>query len=480
VNSLFPIADSLTGKREFTSLTPIFPEFHATPEKNSMKTTKQIFAAALIALLIGTAGVAESVKFTEHKLKNGLRIILSEDHSAPTYSISVTYNAGSRDERAGRTGFAHLFEHMMFQGSENVGKGEHFIIIENNGGGMNGSTSADRTEYHETLPANQIDLGLFLEADRMRSLVINQANLDNQRATVQEEKRLRYDNQAYGRTFDTLFDTAYDNFAYKHSTIGSMEDLNAATVQDVAQFFKTYYAANNAVLSMVGDFKTNEVLAKIEKYFGNIPSQPAPPAPDMTEPKQTGERRKTIDDPLAQLTRLDIAYKIPPSNTPDWYALYVLGEILSTGQSSRLYQKLVREKQVVLQAQAGEFERRGPDLFIGILMVAPGKDPAEVEKLFYEEIERLKNEPVTDAEIAKVRMAIKRGEVEQLEGTLYRASELGKDAVFFNDPNVINTSNEKALGVTKDQIQKAARTYLTEANRTVITTVPKPRAGGAQ
>ena len=200
----------------------------------------------------------------------------------------------------------------------------------------------------------------------------------------------------------------------------------------------------------------------------------------MTEPKQTGERRKTIDDPLAQLTRLDIAYKIPPSNTPDWYALYVLGEILSTGQSSRLYQKLVREKQVVLQAQAGEFERRGPDLFIGILMVAPGKDPGEVEKLFSEEIERLKNEPVTDAEIAKVRMAIKRGEVEQLEGTLYRASELGKDAVFFNDPNVINTSNEKALGVTKDQIQKAARTYLTEANRTVITTVPKPRAGGAQ
>jgi zinc protease len=445
-----------------------------------MKTIKTIFAAALIALLIVPAGMGQAVKFTEHKLKNGLRIILSEDHSAPTYSISVTYNAGSRDERDGRTGFAHLFEHMMFQGSENVGKGEHFIIIENNGGGMNGSTNADRTEYHETLPANQIDLGLFLEADRMRSLVINQANLDNQRATVQEEKRQRYDNQPYGRTFDTLFDTAYDNFAYKHSTIGSMEDLNAATVKDVAEFFKTYYAPNNAVLSMVGDFKTSEVVAKIEKYFGNVPSQPAPPAPNMAESKQTGERRKTIEDPLAQIARLDIAYKIPPSNTPDWYALYVLGEILSTGQSSRLYQKLVREKQVALQTQAGQFERRGPDLFIGILMVAPGKDPAEVEKLFYEEIERVKNEPVTDAEIAKVRMAIKRGEVEQLQGTLYRASELGKDAVYYNDPNVINTSNEKVLSVTKEQIQRAARTYLTETNRTVITTIPKPRAGGAQ
>src|SRR6266404_97794 len=168
-----------------------------------MKTTKQIFAAALIALLIGTAGVAESVKFTEHKLKNGLRIILSEDHSAPTYSICVTYNVGSRDERRGRTGFAHLFEHMMFQGSENVGKGEHFILIENNGGDMNGTTNADRTNYFQTLPANQLDLGLFLEADRMRSLAVNQANLDNQRNAVQEERRLGIDNQPYGKTFET-------------------------------------------------------------------------------------------------------------------------------------------------------------------------------------------------------------------------------------------------------------------------------------
>src|SRR6266404_2066194 len=276
-----------------------------------MKTTKQIFAAALIALLIGTAGVAQSVKFTEHKLKNGLRVILSEDHSAPTYSIAVVYNAGSRDERAGRTGFAHLFEHMMFQGSENVGKGEHFVLIENNGGGMNGSTNSDRTEYHETLPANQIDLGLFLESDRMRSLAINQANLENQRQTVKEERRQRHDNQPYGQTFDTLFEVAYDSFAYKHSTIGSMEDLDAASVKDVADFFKTYYAPNNAVLTLVGDFKTSEVLPKIEKDFGNIPAQAPPPAPDMTEPKQTAERRKTLDDPLAQLARIDMGWKIP-------------------------------------------------------------------------------------------------------------------------------------------------------------------------
>src|SRR5216110_2548279 len=214
-----------------------------------MKSTKLLMTATLLLLLILPPAFGQSVQFTDHKLKNGLRVILSEDHSAPTYSISVTYNVGSRDERDGRTGFAHLFEHMMFQGSENVGKGEHFIIIENNGGGMNGSTSSDRTEYHETLPANQIDLGLFLESDRMKSLAINQANLDNQRETVKEEKRQTHDNQPYGQTFDTLFETAYDNFGYKHSTIGSMEDLNAASVKDVADFFKTYYAPNNAVLT---------------------------------------------------------------------------------------------------------------------------------------------------------------------------------------------------------------------------------------
>src|SRR6266700_2639895 len=395
-----------------------------------MKTTEHILVAAMMVLAPAFSVAAQTVKFTAPKLKNGLRVILSEDHAAPTYSIAVTYNVGSRDERDGRTGFAHLFEHMMFQGSQNVGKGEHFVLIENNGGGMNGSTSSDRTEYHETLPANQIDLGLFLESDRMKSLAINQANLDNQRETVKEEKRQTHDNQPYGQTFDTLFETAYDSFAYKHSTIGSMEDLNAATVKDVAEFFKTYYAPNNAVLTMAGDFKSDEALSKIEKYFGNVPSQPPPPAPDMTEPKQTAERRKTLDDPLAQLTRIDIAYKIPPGNTPDWYALAVLGDVLSTGQSSRLYQKLVREKQVALQANAGAMERRGPSLFIATLMVTPGKDPAEVEKLFYEEVERVKSETVTDAEMEKVRMSVRRGDVEQLQGTLYRAQALGENAVF--------------------------------------------------
>ena len=423
----------------------------------------------------GAAAQSPKLAFQEFKLKNGLRVILSEDHSAPTYSICVTYNVGSRNERPGRTGFAHLFEHMMFQGSENVGKGEHFILVLNNGGNMNGTTNTDRTNYFQTLPANQLDLGLFLEADRMRSLVINQANLDNQRNAVQEERRLGIDNQPYGRSFELIDATAYDNFAYKHSTIGSMEDLNAATVQDVAEFFRVYYAPNNAVLTLVGDFNAQDALARIRKHFEGIPAQSAPPEPDMAEPEQTGERRATVDDGFARLARVDIVYKIPQGNTPDWYALSVTGQILGSGQSSRLYQRLVRGQEVATSASSGAQSRRGPSLFQVNVMLRPGRTPAEAEQLVYEEIEKLKNEPVADWELEKVRMTIRRFRVQGLSSTLGRAIQLGQLAVYFNDPNLINTSEEKYAGVTKEDIQRVARTFLKDMNRTVITTVPKPR-----
>lgn len=445
-----------------------------------MNTAKRLSIAALSTLLVASSALGQTVDFKEFKLKNGLRVILAEDHSAPTYSISVTYNVGSRDERPGRSGFAHLFEHMMFQGSENVGKGEHFLTVLNNGGNMNGTTSQDRTNYYESLPANQLDVGLFLEADRMRSLAINQPNLDNQRATVQEERRSSYDNQPYGKVQEAILDTVYENYAYKHSTIGSMEDLNAATLKDVEDFFRIYYAPNNAVLAMVGDFKTDETLAKIRKYFEAIPSQPAPPVLDMAEPKQAGERRKTLEDPLAQFPRLDIVYKIPPGNSPDWYALSVASRILANGQSSRLYQKLVRGLEVSTNVNAFAQERRGPSLFTIALVLRPGKDPADVEKLIYEEIERIKDEPVTDLEMEKIRMSFRRSDVEQLSGTLGRAVRLGQYAVFYNDPGLINSYGQKFRAVTKEQIQRAVRTYLADENRTVILTVPTPRtAGGA-
>lgn len=418
---------------------------------------------------------AITIPFKEFKLKNGLRVILSEDHSAPTYSIDVTYNAGSRDERRGRTGFAHLFEHMMYQGSENVGKGEHFILIDMNGGSMNGTTNEDRTTYFETLPANQLDLGLYLEADRMKSLVINQANLDNQRNAVQEERRLGVDNQPYGKTFEAILDTAYDNFGYKHSTIGSMDDLNAASLQDVTDFFRTYYAPNNAVLTLVGDFKTADALAKIKKYFEAIPAQPAPPAPDMTEPEQKAERRITIEDGFARTPRLDVVYKIPAGDSPDYYALNLLARILATGNSSRLYQKLVKEQEIAAAIFAGAQEKRGPSLFQIAAITPPGKNLADVEKLIYAEIERLKTEPVADWELEKVRMLARRQRAQGLQSTLGRSISLGQYALFYGDANLINQVEEKYNRVTKEDIQRVARTYLKDSGRSVISTLPKQR-----
>ncbi len=268
------------------------------------------FSRALVPALLAVVSVGAAdgpvIKFSDVKLKNGLRVIISEDHTAPTVSVAVNYNVGSADEKARRTGFAHLFEHMMFKGSENVGPGEHPALIFSNGGTMNGTTNNDRTLYFETLPANQLELALFLEGDRMHSLDINKANLDNQRNAVQEERRLRVDNQPYGQTLEKTGEQAYDNPAYKHSVIGSMEDLSAASVDDVATFFKTYYAPNNAVLSIVGDVDTKKTMALIEKYFGAIARQPDPKRPNLREPPHTAERRSTIEDPLARLARIDI------------------------------------------------------------------------------------------------------------------------------------------------------------------------------
>src|SRR5258705_4104410 len=250
----------------------------------------RLCAAGVIVTLGVAAAPLRKIQFTDTKLKNGLRVITVEDHDAPVVAIAVNYNVGSRDERQGRTGFAHLFEHMMFKGSENVGTGEHFVLVFNNGGTMNGTTSEDRTVYFEALPSNQLDLALFLEADRMRSLAITKDNLDNQRNAVQEERRLGVDNQPYGQSEEMQQELLYDNFAYKHSTIGSMADLNAASVEDVASFFRMYYAPNNAVLTLVGDFKTAEALAKIRANFEGIARQPDPPSVDMTEPQQRAER----------------------------------------------------------------------------------------------------------------------------------------------------------------------------------------------
>ena len=444
-----------------------------------MRITTAFCFAASVFLFTGAETNSLRIPIQQYTLDNGLRVIVSEDHSAPTYAISVTYNVGSRDEHKGRTGFAHLFEHMMFQGSENVGKGEHFILVLNNGGSMNGTTSQDRTNYFEAFPSNQLDLGLFLEADRMRSLAVNESNLANQRNAVQEEKRLGEDNQPYGQVEDTLNELAYGNFANAHSVIGSMDDLNAATVKDVQDFFRTYYAPNNAVLTLVGDVDPAAALAKVKQYFGRIPRQPAPPVPDLAEAPPSGEKRKTLEDGFARLQRVDVGYRNVPGDTPDDWALSVASEILGDGQSSRLYQALIKEKHLAVNAGSFELDHRGPSLFQVVALIAPGKDEKDVEAEILSQIDRLKNEPVADWELQKARMLFKRSNAQQMRSTLARAIEIGQDTVFYNDPALVDSVEQKIDAVTKEDIQRVARKYLTPENRAVVVTVPKPGAATA-
>jgi predicted Zn-dependent peptidase len=431
--------------------------------------------AAVLFLLFPASGQSQApLKIESFRLDNGLRVVLAEDHAAPTYAICVVYNVGSRDERPGKTGFAHLFEHMMFQGSENVGKGEHFILIQNNGGGMNGTTNVDRTNYFQTLPSNQLDLGLFLEADRMRSLDISQENLENQRQTVKEERRLRYDNAPYGRTFEVLNETAYENYGYQHSTIGSMEDLDAATLDDVRDFFTKYYAPNNAVVTLVGDFDTKEALAKVEQYFGDIPPQPEPFELLVTEPQQKAEKRATVRDRLAKVPRLDIAYQAPPGNMNDWYILAVMMDILGGGRSSRLYQRLVEQEQVAVNVSGWITERRGPSLIQISATPRPGTDLAELERFIYDEIEKLQTDPPEDWEMETIRMQMERRQAKGMQSTLGRAVAIAENTLFYRDPNLINTTSEKFQRVTKGLVRRAAELFLTEQRRTVVTTIPSP------
>jgi zinc protease len=443
------------------------------------------FAAAAFAQQAPSA--LPRIKFTDTRLDNGLRVIISEDHYAPVYAIAVAYKVGSKDERRGRTGFAHLFEHMMFKGSENVGVGELDFLIYTNGGNSNGTTNTDRTSYYEVLPKNQVDLGLYLEADRMRGLVITQENLENQRQAVKEERRLNGDNVAYGNVSEKLEELVYDNFAYHHSVIGSMQDLDAASVDDVKQFFKTYYAPNNAVLALVGDLDTKETLAKVKKYFGNIPRQTPPVPADLTEPAKDGERRGKLDDPLARLTRIDIAYRIPPSSTQDARALSAAAQILGGGgggfggrggggNNSRLYLKLVQEKELVTNVSCNTDRRVGPGTFHISATLRPGKTTQKVEGLISEEIARLHVEPVTDKELARVRINVRRGAESRLTA-LSRAQALADAAAVFDDPNKVNTDSDLQMAVTSADIQRAAKAHLVAANRVVLVTIP---AGGAQ
>ena len=408
-------------------------------------------------------------------MDNGLRLVLNEDHSVPVVSVAVYYDVGSRNEREGRTGFAHLFEHMMFQGSENVPKAAHFQYISNAGGTMNGTTSSERTNYFETLPASQLPLALWLESDRMRSLAVTQENLDNQREAVKEEKRLRYDNQPYVNGFLRLFEMSFKNPANSHSTIGSMEDLDAATVEDIQEFFRIYYAPNNAVLAIAGDFDQTETLALIEKYFATIPSQPEPPPVDVEEPDGVAVVQDAYLDKLAPVPAFALGWKIPERRSPDFYALSLASHLLFEGESARLYQKLVKGEESVVQIQGGIDERRGPSGLFIVVIPKPDREGAQIRDTIFAEIRQLATDGPSEEEMEKLRNNLFIASVRSRQSSLYRAQQLAEFALYDRDPELFNTDLQTYLDVTPEQIRQAVAQYLDTEDRVLLDIVPAPQ-----
>lgn len=412
------------------------------------------------------------LEIEQYKLSNGLRVVLNQDDAVPVVAVAVYYDVGSRNERDDRTGFAHLFEHMMFQGSENVPKAGHFQYIMKAGGTMNGTTSSERTNYFETMPADQLPLALWLESDRMRSLAVTQENLDNQREAVKEEKRLRYDNQPYGQIFDIISSMIYKNFANAHSTIGSMEHLDDASVEDVQEFFRMYYAPNNAVLVLSGAFDHATAKALIETHFGDIPSQPVPPPINVEEPGEVAENFREWNDPLAPLPAFLLGWKIPKRGSKEFNALYLAGKLLYDGDSSRLYQKLVKGEESVVQLFGFTDERRGPSsIFVGAIP-KPEQDLSRIREVIMHEIGDIATNGPTAEEIDKLHNQMFNDAVRMRQSSMNRAQSIAEFTLYDGDPTLINSELEDLLSISSEQIRNAVAEFLNTENRSLLDVIP--------
>ena len=414
------------------------------------------------------------------ELPNGLKLVMVEDHKTPIVSLQVWYHVGSKDERPGRTGFAHLFEHLMFKGSAHVEPEQHMRIIEAMGGVNNAYTTEDVTVFFETVPSNYLARTMWLEADRMGSLNVSQENFDAEREVVKEERRMRFDNQPYGRVWEDLDAAAFTEHPYHHSVIGSMEDLDKATVQDVRDFFHAFYRPDNATMVLVGDLNPDEAARMAQTYFGGIerPQQKIERI-NAPEPAQKAERRLTKTYDNSPLPAVIMGYHAPPNFAPDSYPLDLASNILSDGQSSILYRKLVYEQRLATQAQAFGFFSEDPNLIIFRAVLNQGKTPDEGEKALDAVIEQLKTTPLEAQDLEKAKNQEIAAIVLRRERTEAKAEALGMCAVIGKDVNLINTELDRYLKVTAADIQKAAQQYLVATQRTVLIVEPPAARPGA-
>ncbi len=420
-------------------------------------------------------------------LPNGLKVVVSEDHSAPTFGLCITYGIGFRLEPQGRTGFAHLFEHMMFEGTPDAPKGTFDRVIEGGGGNNNGDTRWDFTEYIESAPTAALDPVLWLEADRMKTLDFSPANLDNQRKVVEEEVRVNVMNQPYGLFFAIdLPMKAFNKWPNSHNFYGDFKDLDAANIADVKSFFEHYYAPNNAVLAIAGDVQPEEVFAKVEKYFGQLPRRDVPPKPDVSEAPQNGERTAVEKDPLARVPAIAIGYRMPPRQSHEAVVAAVAGELLHNGDASRLYQTLVKQAKVALEVSGGSnwplgnpFEYDGPTLMTSFIVYPPNVTEQQLLAAYDGVISELSTRGPTPQELERVRAKMRSDWYDQLEIPINRASTLAHATLFDGTPDRVNQIPDELARITPDEIRAFAAQYLVKANRTIIDRVPEQK-GGAQ
>jgi zinc protease len=411
-------------------------------------------------------------------LPNGLSVVLSEDHTAPLVAVNLWYHVGSANERAGRTGFAHLFEHMLFQGSANVGANEHFELVQRAGGTLNGSTWLDRTNYFETVPSNQLELALWLEANRMGWLLpaMTQQKLDTQRDVVQNERRWSVDNQPYGTWWERLPALAFPvGHPFHHSLIGSMADLDAASLEDIAHFFATYYTPDNAVLSIAGDFDRDEARAMVERHFGAIPRGAGkPPLPDMTVPPTFGGPLREVVADDVMLPRLFLAMRSPVFGSDEYYAASVAGAILGMRKGSRLYRALVRDQQVAAEAQAFTYDlTKGSDLLVVDVTARPDTSVERLEEAVHVELDRMLISGVTTDEVERVVTLIETELVASLQSASERADKLSLFATYFGDPRLVNQQADRYRAVTADRVNAFVRSRLVRENRASLLYVPR-------
>jgi predicted Zn-dependent peptidase len=417
------------------------------------------------------------IPVVSYQLDNGLTVVLSEDHAAPIVAVNLWYHVGSANEREGRTGFAHLFEHMLFQGSENVGANEHFECVQRAGGTLNGSTWLDRTNYYETVPSNQLGLALWLEADRMGRLLpaMTQPKLDTQRDVVKNERRWSVDNQPYGTWWEKLPALCFPvGHPFHHSLIGSMEDLDSASLDDIADFFRTYYTPDNAVLTIAGDFDERDARRLVQEHFAAIPrGRGRPPLPDMSVPFTFGGPVREVVTDSCALSRIFLASRIPPLGSDAYYAASVASAILGLRTGSRYEQSLVRAKRIASSASCYTYDlSKGADLFVSDVTALPGITPAQLEEAVHAELDHLVSEGVSSREVQRAIALTETHFVTSLQSASARADQLSRFATYFGDAALVNAQPDRYRAVTADTVNTFAAQYLGRDNRATLIYVP--------